>query len=250
MEKDYMRLETKLDFQKTQLLQWPTRLKFFEHQNYDKRLDDPGLHPIIQQGLICIHQLFQDGHKLGHRYGVRSAQENEIFEPTSAVSGRLISLFRAKSQLLRFWRESQLQSLELDFAQPYQLPSRDYLDGFDKIKWVIKDKLEVECLVRELSNLITGLDDTVPPQQVDNLGYAVLKKDIRDLCNIGLLNMVLNASTDDDNDLANIIDDAIGRKCTQLMLKCLWFRLIDDRKTAFLKSILGLFDGLSTHHPP
>jgi hypothetical protein len=73
MEKDYMRLETKLDFQKTLLLQWATRLNLFEEQGYDKRLDDPGLQPIIQRGLVCIRQLLQDGHELQRRYGVRPA---------------------------------------------------------------------------------------------------------------------------------------------------------------------------------
>jgi hypothetical protein len=37
MEKDYIRLETKLDFQKTLLLQWATRLNLFEEQGYDTR---------------------------------------------------------------------------------------------------------------------------------------------------------------------------------------------------------------------
>ena len=88
--KDYSYLATRLDFQRTLLLQWAERLKLYDNKEYDTRLKDPYLKDLIQSGLQCIIQLLQDGHLLQDRYGVRPANIQEAAETSTALSSRWV----------------------------------------------------------------------------------------------------------------------------------------------------------------
>jgi hypothetical protein len=140
-----------------------------------------------------------------------------------------MSRFREKSQLLQLRRESQ----SLKPSKPTQPPTtkfQGYYFRIDRMKWVIKDKVEFESLVREPSELVAGLDKIVPPQPGDDLARAVLRNEIQDIRNVRMLKAILHASIDDNNDLAEVTKSAIDRECTRLILNRLWFRLIDDRR--------------------
>jgi hypothetical protein len=124
MKKDYKLLTTRLDFQRTTLLQWAERLNLYDHEDYDRRLDDPALGCLIRQGLDCILQLLQDGRVLQQRYGVRPADVQEVTESSTAVSGRLMSRLRNKSLSLRFRQESSVsRSGQTELSHQ---PSSDY----------------------------------------------------------------------------------------------------------------------------
>lgn len=227
MGKDYLLLATRLDFQKTLLLQLANRLNLYDNSNYDTRLNDPFIARLMHSSLACIRQLLQDGFKLQKRYGLRPAGAKEIIESSTAVSNRLSSSLQEQS--LDFWNRYSDQ-----VSQPDQsgfsryIPCSESKSTFsfsDKIKWVIKDKEQFEGLVRDLSNLIMDMDRIVPGIQT----HTVLKREIQAMHSVQELSLVMDASVIDNGDLVSVTKETIERRCTQLILNCLWFRLIDER---------------------
>lgn len=230
MGQDYEKLDTKLDIEKTLLLQWANRIHLFHRQQYDTRLDDPETRRVIERTLGCIRLLLSESNELQRRYGVRPAQKDEETETSSTVSSRLMSHFRQESQSLKLWRESQLLKLDQE-AHAFQLRIDDHKKDnstFTKIKWVIKDREKFEGLIRDLSDLIAGLNKVIPDKQDST--RTSLKREIGRMRNVPTLKLILHASTDDNNDLVDVTKDAITRSCAQSILERLWFRLIDDRK--------------------
>jgi len=232
MDKDYILLATRLDFQKTLLLQWANRLKLYDNSDYDTRLDDPSIARVMHNGLACIRQLLQDGRKLQKRYGLRQAGAQEVIEHSTAVSNRLSSSIQDQSLDLRTrYPASQPDQSDL----PYYIPrggSKSKFSISDTIKWVIKDKEQFEVLVRDLSNLITDMDRVIPGNQ----SRTVLKQEIQALDSVQELNLVMDASVIDNVDLVNVTKVAIEQRCTQLILNRLWFRLIDERRNNIVEA--------------
>jgi len=111
MEKDYTLLKTRLNFQKTLLLQWAERLKLHDVDGYDTRLDDPDLRCLVQQGLSCILGLLQDGDVLEQRYGLRPA--DDVTDVSAAVTNRPRTSLRKR--LLNF--RPLLKSSNSQFGQ-------------------------------------------------------------------------------------------------------------------------------------
>jgi len=232
MDKDYVLLATRLDFQKTLLLQWASRLKLYDNSDYDTRLDDPIIACVLHNGLACIRQLLQDGHKLQKRYGLRQAGAQEVIEHSTAVSNRLsLSLQEQSLDLRTRYPKSQPDQSGLSYYIP-RGGSKSKSSISDTIKWVIKDKEQFEVLVRDLSNLITDMDRVIPGDQT----RTVLKHEIQALDSVQELNLVMDASVIDNGDLVNVTKEAIERRCTQLILNRLWFRLIDERRNHIVEA--------------
>ena len=227
MGKDYILLATRFDFQKTLLLQWASRLNLYDHSSYDARLDDPSIARLMHSGLACIRQLLQDGYKLQKRYGLRPVGAKDTTESPTAVSNRLSSSLQEQS--LVFWNRYSDQVSQPDQSSfSHYIPCSESKSNFsfsDKIKWVIKDKEQFEVLVRDLSNLIMDMDRVVPGNQP----RTVLKQEIQALDSVQELNLVMDASVIDNGDLVNFTKETIEQRCTQLILNCLWFRLINER---------------------
>ncbi|KAF2820453.1 hypothetical protein CC86DRAFT_333969, partial [Ophiobolus disseminans] len=212
MGQDYEILETKLDIEKTLLLQWADRLQLFKRQQYDKRLDDPEIRVITERTLGCIRLLLQDGTDLQSRYGVLPAKRDEDIQASSVMSRRLMS--HQKDQLVHLQAENR----------------RNGFSTFTKIKWVIKDKERFECLIRDLSELIASLNKMLPPLHQEGPARTQLRKEINRVQDIGMLKAILHASTDYNTDLIDETNKAITAECARLVLDRLWFRLIDDRR--------------------
>ncbi|KAI4650603.1 hypothetical protein J4E93_002960 [Alternaria ventricosa] len=250
MESDYMRLETKFDFQKTILLQWADRVKLQDQEEYDDRLDDPHIGPMVMRGLECIRQLLEDGHALQQRYGVRPVKEGETTVSPSVVSSRLMSHFRQKSQALRLRRKDPPSQPDLS-KLPYDLGSAEEEKGeprFAKITWVVKDKEQFEGLIRELSDLINDIDRVVPPRGLEDITRHALSNEIQRLHNIPNLRSILNALIDDSEGLADVTRQTIDATCKQSILNRLWFRLIDNRKDLISEAHSKTFEWAI--HPP
>ncbi|KAI4961585.1 hypothetical protein J4E86_000614 [Alternaria arbusti] len=232
MDKDYILLATRLDFQKTLLLQWANRLKLYDNSDYDTRLDDPIIARVMHNGLACIRQILQDGHKLQKRYGLRQAGAQEVIEHSTAVSNRLSSSIQDQSLDLRTrYPTSQPDQSDLSYYIP-RGGSKSKFSISDTIKWVIKDKEQFEVLVRDLSNLITDMDRVIPGNQI----RTVLKQEIQALDSVQELNLVMDASVIDNGDLVSVTKTAIERRCAQLVLNRLWFRLIDERRNNIVEA--------------
>jgi len=250
MESDYMRLETKFDFQKTILLQWADRLELQDQEQYDIRLDDPHIGPMVMRGLECIRQLLEDGHALQQRYGVRPVEEGETTVSPSVVSSRLMSYFRQKSQALRLRRKDPPSQSDLS-KSPYDLSSAEEEQGeprFAKITWVVKDKEKFEGLIRELSDLINNIDRVVPPRGLEDIARHALSNEIQRLHDIPNLRSILNALIDDKEGLADVTRQTIDKTCRQSILNRLWFRLIDNRKDLISEAHSKTFEWAI--HPP
>ncbi|KAF2450179.1 hypothetical protein P171DRAFT_438871 [Karstenula rhodostoma CBS 690.94] len=223
MAQDYVRLETKLDFQKVFLLQWADRLHIMG-QNYDKRLDDEVIKSMVERGLICIRGLLQNSSELQRRYGIRPARPDDAATSLPAVSDRLMEQFRNNTKTLKLAGHLQ--------TRPGRLPNENSTNTYSigsKIKWVIKDKEAFECLVRELADLVTNLDRILPAKKESATGSTVLNDEIREVHDMNVLKRILQISAD-DADLAHVAEEALSQECSRNILNRLWFRLIDDRK--------------------
>jgi len=73
--RDYELLNTKLDVEKTLLLQWSQRVRLLQ-QRPDSRLEDPGLQEMTTKVLKSIAQLLSDSKVLQNRYGLRPEDED------------------------------------------------------------------------------------------------------------------------------------------------------------------------------
>ncbi|CAN9171605.1 unnamed protein product [Alternaria alternata] len=230
--KDYSYLATRLDFQRTLLLQWAERLKLYDNREYDAPLKDPSLKDLIQSGLQCIIQLLQDGHLLQDRYGVRPANIQEAAETSTALSSRLS--LRISKQSLGLWKLHNHAASQHDHTDSSHTPSdadsQSRLRTSDKVRWVIKDKEQFESLVRKLSDLLMDLDRVIPPLQLGWSHQIVLENEIKKLKSVRELRKVMNASVFEDSNLIDVTTQTIDRECTRSILNRLWFRLIDDRK--------------------
>jgi hypothetical protein len=238
MGQDYEILETKLDIEKTLLLQWADRLNIFNHDQYDARLDNSQTRRIIERTLGCIRLLLQSSDELQSHYGVRLVKRNEETQPSLPVSRRLMSQFHQQSHELTLWHDNQLHRLDQETQSNYLKSQnrRTGISSINKIKWIIKDKEKFENLIRNLSDLVGSLNKIVPTLEQDASTRVQLKQEIGMVHNIGMLNAILHASTGHNNDLVDEANKTITEECTRLILERLWFRLIDERKESIAEA--------------
>ncbi|KAJ5065427.1 hypothetical protein J3E72DRAFT_371831 [Bipolaris maydis] len=213
MGQHYVALATRLEIQRKLLHQWANRLKIFDPEHYDKRLDDPNIEPLIYQGFSWIRQLLQDGHKLEQRYSVRPAKIHESMESPTAFRHWLMSKFNSMPHKLRSRRD--VQSL-----QPYQAVQSGPSSGehhdtqyvaVDKVRWIIQDKEQFESLFQSLSDLIADINAVIPPQRGDSTNTA-LQHEAANLSSVSELGTIKTVLPNED----------VNITCR--------FRLIDDRK--------------------
>lgn len=81
---DYEILETKLDVEKTLLLQWAQRVRLL-FPEYDERLDDPATQLIIARVLAGVKLLLSESDKLQHRYGLEKQAGEGSADVVSSV---------------------------------------------------------------------------------------------------------------------------------------------------------------------
>ncbi|KAH7076866.1 prion-inhibition and propagation-domain-containing protein [Paraphoma chrysanthemicola] len=241
MGQDYEILDTKLDIEKTLLLQWADRMHLFEQQRYDERLDDPETQEITKRALGCIRQLLQNGTEFQTRYGMQPVEGDSSLQPTSTISHRLMSNFRKDRKL---W---QLKSLLDQNQKKLQIQDsahdgRSGISTLTKIRWVVKDKERFEFLVRDFSDLVASLHRILPPLHHDVSTRGRLQSEIKRVRDVGLLKTVLHASTGNNADLFTETRKAIAEECTRLILDRLWFRLIDDRQDNIAEAFPKTFE--------
>lgn len=236
MGQDYEILETKLDIEKTLLLQWADRSKLFNRDQYDTRLDIPETRHMTERILCCIRSLLQDSKNLQNRYGVQPATNDNDIKTSEALSRRLMSRFYQQSQELTLWHNKQVSSSHgtHQAARPKEDNPRKGFATSIKIKWVIRDREKFERLIRDLSDLVASLNKILPPSlpplQQEAANRNQLREEVRKVQNVGMLRAILHASTDDNLDLIDEANEAIKIECTRLILSRLWFRLIDERR--------------------
>ncbi|RYP04282.1 hypothetical protein DL764_004545 [Monosporascus ibericus] len=208
--RDYEVLNTKLDIEKTLLLQWVDRVQLLNPDQYDSRLDNKAIQKTVSRTLSCIRQLLSESVSLRHTYGMEQAEEQS---PLSSV----ISEPR--------WRHFQREYAE--FRMRVHSTQRE-TSLKQRIYWVIKDKERFGCLVHQLSDFVAKLNDIVPP--ADGLFAAMVKSDLGALQSLREVQMVLQAAKETHVGMAALASLNIDERCQTRILERLWYRRIDDRR--------------------
>ena len=222
---DFDLLDTKLDVEKTLLLQWAERVKLLsEHQ--DSRLEDAQIKHAVSRVLSSIKSLLSDSANLQSRYGARPASV-----PNAPVS--------AKSIVARFSQSAapapratlsdvRMQRFYSDFTDlTIRTRGRTSVQVLDKIRWVMHDKEKFEGLIHELSYFISKLNEIVPDDQ-GAIGL-MMEQDLSKLY-FGRLKVVYEASVGRDSLMASTAQRTIDDDCTKRITERFWYRAIDDRR--------------------
>ncbi|KAM6524451.1 hypothetical protein FSOLCH5_005053 [Fusarium solani] len=135
-DRDYMILETKIDIEKTLLLDWASGIRLLSPDDYDKRLNDDGTRSLICRVLDTISQLMGDANSLKKQYGMREGT-GEDREWLSRPRGARISA----QSMVQF--ADDFENLTTN-APLHQQPHRSFRK---RIVWVCQDKKKLESLI-------------------------------------------------------------------------------------------------------
>lgn len=256
MEKDFTILGVKLDIEKTLLLQWAEQVRLI-HDDYDGRLDNPDTNRTIGRILQSIKVLLSDGASLEHRYGMQRLKIDQRERPPMLSSYRL-QQFRHDFQNLVLNDHASIGPA--DELHHGQRPSRSGSDvvgdpesGRQKITlkekfcWAIRDKEKFGSLIRDLSELVRGLNLIVPRPNMAEWQSASLKlliQDAQHVEHISRLELLAEGSRDHGGpiSLKDVFQAQIDQRCQQRILDSLWYRVLDHRRNSVSEAHPGTFN--------
>ncbi|RSL66493.1 hypothetical protein CEP54_003654 [Fusarium duplospermum] len=193
LTRDHEILATKLDIEKTLLLQWAEQVGLLS-SNYDPRLDDPDTQRVVIRILKCIEVLLEDESKLTQRYGLCVApeenRENGLFLKGQGISSRRWDMF------------------------------------VDDYKRHEKNEEKFESLVQELAHFITNIMEVIPVERANDY----IRQDVEALGDLRQLKILLEASENFPKAIGESTKLTIIERCKDRILAKLWFRRIDDRR--------------------
>jgi Prion-inhibition and propagation len=175
-------LVTKLDVEKTRLLQWADAVGLLASDSKSRNplLDAEHTRPVIERVLNCIVMLMTDGDQLRAKYGM--GEENQG-EGTNNTSSHVAILSRSR---LASFKHAYAQ-----FCGRIALQQKK-ADCLAKAKWVVRDRQGFSDLTRELHGFIDNLGDLVPVPPV--LTRLLVKEDMNSLPDdLGMLRLVNEA---------------------------------------------------------
>ncbi|KAH8751694.1 prion-inhibition and propagation-domain-containing protein, partial [Diaporthe sp. PMI_573] len=151
---DYALLETKLDVEKVLLLYWAKDVgldqPFFER--LDKRLKDEELLGHVIKIVVKIRELLNKSETLQNEYGVRKKDDTRdinALPPSCAMSeSRLAEFNDGICRLIRSMKNTKRLSPKLS--------------PLSRVRWVVRDKVKFENLIRDVNDLRMALFDLVP----------------------------------------------------------------------------------------
>ncbi|KAI3326336.1 hypothetical protein HD806DRAFT_444015 [Xylariaceae sp. AK1471] len=221
--RDLELLETKLDVEKTLLLQWAARVRLLQ-PNYDSRLDQLDISRVIARLLASIQLLLSDSQTLQDRYGVLSEHQDYPSTGIQVVSG---PAYRQQSQMLSTSRMAEFMA---DFdklrVRASQMPKA--VSVRSRVRWAIHDKEKFGDLVQKLSYCVSRLDAVVPDTNGLLDGFA--RQDVS-ILGFDKLRMVQIASIGRDSLLARSAEQFIQENCKARILSLFWYRVMDDRRS-------------------
>ena len=211
--RDYQILATKLDVERTLLLQWAERTKLLVANAYDERLDQPSIRQAVAAVLASIKILLSEGTKLESRYGLRNVSQQELPVTECALSGSRFSAFM-----------DQYSRLTVALGGRRESPS-----SRRQIKWAIYDRDKFETLIDNISQLVGKLYALVPTRGDEAMKLS--QTDIQPL-HPENLEIVLSATRGRNLALADVAETAWVAHCEKQILNKIWFRKMDDRRSA------------------
>ncbi|RSM17104.1 hypothetical protein CDV31_003997 [Fusarium ambrosium] len=219
-DQDYMILETKIDIEKTLLLDWASGIRLLSPDDYDKRLDDDGTRSLISRILDTISQLMGDANILKKQYGMREGTREDR-EWLSRPRGARISA----QSMAQF--NHDFESLTTTTTADQQ-PRRSLRK---RIVWVCQDKKKLESLVKELSYLVASLRNLIPPS-TNSATPLITVEDLSGRFDIPNLRLLLDASKGRVAAIASPASEALTEKYKDGVLMQIWFRTMNERRNA------------------
>ena len=221
--RDYELLSTKLDVEKTLLLQWAYRTSLLK-PNYDRRLDDPNIRNTVAQLVSSIRILLSDTKVLQQRYGMR------VFKPGDEACSAVYGV--GASRMSTFTADFGKLDLLLQEFERLDLRIRGHRSASCALKarWAIRDKDKFADLLRDLSYFISRLHDLVP--DTNNTIQIMTEEDILSLSDRKTVRLLSEAASGRNDILAAIANNHHIQRCERRILRCIWYRLMDDRRDA------------------
>ncbi|KAK3985133.1 prion-inhibition and propagation-domain-containing protein [Cladorrhinum sp. PSN332] len=219
--RDFEILDTKLNIEKTLLLQWADRVKLTT-QNYDRRLDDYHNQRLVVKILESVAMLFTNAPELQKRYGLEEAHPGVGSD--SAVSHQGLANTTGSSRWLNF-----LNDYMRDRPQ-----RKSSITAAKKLRWVIRDRQKFEALVQELGHFTTKLNEIFPPVTQSLCPPAVLSHPNSTIASASPYTNPLEPPKrcqPESHGVTAPSSDLIRReRCKDYILNKLWFRKMNDRR--------------------
>jgi hypothetical protein len=207
---DYEFLNTKLDIEKLLLLQWVDRVRLFDDQNYDQRLDEPRINKGVSSILAAIRTLLSESSQLQTRYGMKRVDEKTTVHRTIS-----------EPRMHQFMRDFEKMSLRIHVTQKDASVKQ-------RFRWIIRDREKFSSLIQELSGLINRLNTIMPA--VHGQFVFMTKKDLERIGSLREVQLVLDAAKEHETGVADLAQADITQRCQDRVLRRLWYRGMDDRR--------------------
>lgn len=134
-------LRTKLDNQRILFVIWGKKVQFgSESGEYDRRLDDPFIAPTIESNLNHIRRIFSDTDAMVDRYGIAITRKRKSHRYGTSSSQHAIFQSGYKQFLGQLKQDQKSTSF------------------WKKTRWSIKDEKRFDTMVKDISELVVGLE--------------------------------------------------------------------------------------------
>lgn len=203
-------LNTKLDVEKTLLLQWAERINLLRTP-WDTRLDEPANYALVERILDSVRKLLSEGGELRKRYGLVPASSDNHPAVEPVISGPRLQRFIKDFKQLKL--DDQINSPKLSCTKA--------------MRWAIKDREKFDVLIKDLSYFVSRLNAVFPELGHSN---ASMTEDDMAALRLAKLRMVFEASSTHESGISQIAAKMIKEHCEQRVIDHLWDRRIDDRE--------------------
>ena len=199
--------------------------------HYDRRLDDDLTKDIVIQILTEIQQLLRESTCYLDKYETVADPSDGPEDTPAVLSTTGMTDYRLSLKELQV--KFQSLNLQQETKQKFNWRSpirRKELNALEKARWAIRDKGKFERLIHELSAFIKKLDQAIPDNEAQKPrileGYC---EDVWHVHKTSGLQLLVEASSGQENTVAEVADDILRRRTEQKVLDCLWFRFMNDR---------------------
>lgn len=218
---DYEILNTKLDIEKTLLLQWVDRVRLLHPKNYDRRLNDARTNKVVSSILASIKLLLSETTGLQTRYGLKPVEKPRDGLTREEMQTTIIPSMSVP-RMKQFRRDFDSLSLRVHATQrESSIKQRCF--------WVVRDKEKFSGLVRELSGFIGKLNAVIPATQEPI--ELMTRKDLENIIGLRQVQLVLEAAKEHEVGIVDLAHENITQRCQQRVLDCLWYPMIDERRS-------------------
>jgi heme oxygenase len=223
MGRDAEVLNTKLDIEKTLFLQWAEGVRLLR-EDCDRRLYDGVTGQAVEKVLNTIRKLADESGDIQTRYGLRTPQQ---YEKVTSVDETAI----CHPRMVRFTNAFE----QLNITQARRPTSTS--SPFAKIRWIAVDKEKLERLINDLSYFISKLNELVPSADSSKSLFSMAAEDIGRVDDFAKLRVLRSSdfrfqhATGPESYLIEAARTSFETMCRKKVLKTLWFRKIDDRRT-------------------